>query len=124
MGICKSGLPNLGLENAIREFAKQYMDKVIQMSACTAAVFPLLIQISWVDPSKLISVNGCRNNCCDIILSKGGANPKISIVADDIIKREMGKCQSTSSFVFPDLTEEEAKKFALALVKAVNELRA
>ena len=111
------------LENAISEFARDYMDKVIQMSACTAAVSPLLIQMSGVDPSKLISVNGCRNKCCDMILAKSGANPKVSIVADDVIERELGKCQSTSSFVFPELTEEDAKEFAHALGKAVDELR-
>ncbi len=111
------------LENAIREFAKSYMDKVIQMSACTAAVSPLLLQMSGVDSSKLVSVNGCRNKCCDAILAQSGANPKLSIVADDVIPREMGKCQSTCSFVFPDLTEEEAKNLAQALGKAVDDLR-
>ncbi len=119
-----NGERGLLLENAIREFAKDYLDKVIQMSACTAAVSPLLIQMSGVNSSKLISVNGCRNRCCDTILAKSGANPKVSIVADDIIERELGKCQSTCSFVFPELTEEEAKQFARALGKAVDELRA
>ena len=111
------------MENVIREFAKKYMDKVIQMSSCTVAVTPLLISASGVDSNNLVSVNGCRNKCCDLILKNANISSKISVVMDDSVKRELGKCQSTSTFVFPEMTDQEAIDFATAIGKAVDDLR-
>ncbi len=100
------------LEKAITHFAKKYFDKIIQVSACTVAVSPIIMEMSGVNTRSMISVNGCRNKCSDLILKKGGMEPRVSVVVDDVIDREIGKCQSSSSFVFPNLSEEEALKFA------------
>ncbi len=110
------------LEKAIEEFARKYFDKTIQISASTVAVSPLIMEMSGIDPRIMISVNGCRNKCSDLILEKGGIIPRISIVMDDSIDREIETCQSGSSFVFPNLTEDEAARFAAALGKAVDDL--
>jgi len=109
------------LEKAITLFAKKYFDKIIQVSACTVAVSPIIMEMSGVNTRSMIAVNGCRNKCSDVILEKGGMKPRISVVLDDAIEREVSRCQSTSSFVFPDLNEEEAHRFAEALGKAVDE---
>jgi uncharacterized metal-binding protein len=108
------------LERAVEEFAKKNFDRIIQVSACTVAASPLLVQMSGGDPKHLVSVNGCRTRCADLILRKAGMEPTVSVVLDDAVDRELGRCESCTKFVFPDITEEEWKRFAQMMGEAVE----
>ena len=108
------------IEKAVEQFAKQYFDRILQFSACTVAVSPILIQMSGGDPQHMVAVNGCRNKCADLILNKAGMSPKVSIVLDDAVQRDLAKCESCARFDFPDIKEEEWKKFAEMMGQAVE----
>jgi uncharacterized metal-binding protein len=108
------------IEKAVEIFAKKYFDRILQFSACTVAASPILVQMSGGDPNHLVAVNGCRNRCADLILKKAEMVPKVSIVLDDAADRELGKCESCTKFVFPDIREEEWTKFARMMGEAVE----
>lgn len=112
---------SLIIEKAVEQFAKKYFDRILQFSACTVAASPLLMTMSGGDPKHMVAVSGCRNRCSDAILKKSGMEPRISVVLDDVVDRPLGKCESCTKFVFPDVTEEEATKLAEAMGKAVEE---
>jgi uncharacterized metal-binding protein len=109
------------LERAVEEFAKKYFDRILQFSACTVAVSPILIEMSGGDPQHMVAVNGCRNKCADLILMKAGMTPKVSVVLDDAVQRELAKCESCTRFDFPDIREEEWKKLAELMGRAVED---
>jgi uncharacterized metal-binding protein len=108
------------LEKAVEEFAKKNFDRILQFSACTVAVSPILIQMSGGDPQHMVAVSGCRNKCADLILKKAGMEPKVSVVLDDAVERELAKCESCVRFDFPDIKEEEWRKMADLMTKAVD----
>lgn len=108
------------IEKAVENFAKKYFDRILQFSACTVAASPILVQMSGGDPNHLVAVNGCRNRCSDLILKKAGMAPKVSIALDDATDRELGRCESCTKFVFPDIREEEWTKFAQMMGEAVE----
>jgi uncharacterized metal-binding protein len=108
------------LERAVEEFAKKYFDRVIQFSACTVAVSPIIVQMSGGEPAHMVAVNGCKNRCAELILKKAGMSPKASIVLDEAVDRPLGKCENCTRFEFPDITEEEWKRFAELMGKAVE----
>jgi uncharacterized metal-binding protein len=109
------------LERAVELFAKKYFDRIMQFSACTVAPSPVVLQMSGADSRHTIAVNGCRNRCADLILTRSGFEPRCSVVMDDVITRPLGKCESCTKFVFPDVTEEEAAALAEAMGAAVEE---
>lgn len=112
---------SLIMERAVELYSKKYFDCIIQFSACTVAPSPLILQMSGVDAKHTVSVNACRNRCADIILKRAGVEPRVSVVMDDVIDRPLEKCESCTAFVFPNVTEEEAEKMAVALGQAVEE---
>ena len=105
------------LEKVAESFAKNNMDKVIQFSVCTVGLSPIMIEMGGVDMDTLVTVNGCRNRCCDRMMDKNGLKIGRSVTIDDQIERQMRPCQFTSSFDFPEPTEEEVR----AVVKAMEE---
>jgi hypothetical protein len=46
--------------------------------------------------------------------------PTVSVVLDDAVDRELGRCEGCSKFVFPDITEKEWKRFAQMMDEAVE----
>jgi uncharacterized metal-binding protein len=116
-----NGERSLIIEKAVEQFAPKYFDRILQFSACTVAASPILVQMSGGDPNHLVAVNGCRNRCADLILKKAEMSPKVSIVLDDAVDRELQKCEACTKFVFPDIKEEEWTKFAEMMGKAVEE---
>jgi uncharacterized metal-binding protein len=109
------------MERAVELYSKKYYDRVIQFSACTVAPSPMILEMSGVTGQHTVAVNGCRNRCADLILNRGGVEPRVSVVMDDLIDRPLGKCESCTRFIFPDVTEEEAMKMAKAMGQAVEE---
>lgn len=109
------------MERAVELYSKKYFDRIIQFSACTVAPSPLILDMSGVEAKHTVSVNACRNRCADIILKRAGVEPRVSVVMDDVIDRPLEKCESCTAFVFPNVTEEEAEKMAVALGQAVEE---
>ncbi len=108
------------LERAIERFAKRYLDRILQFSACTVAVSPIIIRMSGGDPEHLVAVSGCRNRCTERILEKNGMVPKETVVLDDVVARPVGRCESCTRFTFPDITEEEVQRLAEAMGRAVE----
>ncbi|MGD1061429.1 MAG: putative zinc-binding protein [Methanomassiliicoccales archaeon] len=88
------------LEKLVEEFSKKNQSKIIQFSACSIAVSPLMLSMSGVDPNKLVTINGCRNRCADRILESNGMKSEHSCVLDDVAQREIGPCKATCSFAF------------------------
>ena len=109
------------MERAVELYSKKYFDRVIQFSACTVAPSPVILSMSGVEGKHLVSVNGCRSRCADLILNKNGVEPRMSVVMDDVIDRPLGKCESCTAFVFSDFREEEATRMAEAIGQAVEE---
>ncbi len=116
-----NGERSIILERSIEEFAKKYSDRIIQFSACTVAVSPIIIEMSGGEQEHTVAVNGCRNRCSDLILKKAGIVPKRSVLLDDAVHRELGTCEGCTKFVFPEIKEEEWKEFASILGRAVEE---
>ncbi len=115
-----NGERSLIIEKAVEQFAPKYFDRILQFSACTVAASPILVQMSGGDPNHLVAVNGCRNHCADLILKKAGMSPKVSIVLDDAVDRELPKCEACTKFVFPNIKEEEWTRFAEMMAEAVE----
>ena len=109
------------MERAVELYFKRYGDRVIQISACTVAPSPLILEMSGVKGEHSVAVNGCRNRCADLIMNRSGVDPRVSVVMDDVVERELGKCKSCTQFIFPDITEEEAAKMAEAIGQAIEE---
>ncbi|NLI73210.1 MAG: hypothetical protein GX369_00340 [Euryarchaeota archaeon] len=109
------------MERAVELYSGKWLDQVIQFSACTVAASPLILGMSGVRMDRVISVNGCRNCCTDIILKRSDITPYRSVIIDDIIDRPISKCESCTSFIFPDITEEESIGVAVAIERAINE---
>ncbi|HUT27057.1 MAG TPA: hypothetical protein VMW85_03280 [Methanomassiliicoccales archaeon] len=105
------------LEKVTEAFAKDNMSKVIQFSVCTVGLSPIMLEMGGVDMSSLVTVNGCRNRCCDRMMEKNGLGIGSSITIDDHVARGLSPCQFTTSFDFPEPSEEEVK----AVVKAMEE---
>ena len=62
-----NGERSIILERSIEEFAKKYSDRIIQFSACTVAVSPIIIEMSGGEQEHTVAVNGCRNRCSDLM---------------------------------------------------------
>jgi uncharacterized metal-binding protein len=106
------------IEMAIAEFAPRNASRIVQFSACTVGLSPIMLQMSGVEMDKLVSVNGCRMRCCDRIMEKAGLKPEKSIVIDDVVSRNLAPCETASSMA-SGATKEEAKAFAVAMEKAL-----
>jgi hypothetical protein len=118
-----NGERSVVMMKAIEEFAKKYFDHIIQMSACTVAASPILIQMGGGDPKHLVAMNGCRTRCDDLIIRRTGMEPTVSVVLDEAIGRDLERCETCSKFVFPDILEEEWKGFAQMLGEVVEKAR-
>lgn len=105
------------LEKVAESFAKDNMSKVIQFSVCTVGLSPIMLEMGGVDMNSLVTVNGCRNRCCDRLMEKNGLNIGRSVTVDDHLERKLRPCEFTSSFDFQEPTEDEVK----AVVKAMEE---
>lgn len=105
------------LEKVAEAFAKDNMSKVIQFSVCTVGLSPIMLEMGGVDMDSLVTVNGCRNRCCDRLMEKNGLKIGRSVTVDDYLGRKLLPCEFTSSFDFQEPSEEEVK----AVVKAMEE---
>lgn len=108
------------LEKVAESFAKDNMSKVIQFSVCTVVLSPIMLEMGGVDMDSLVTVNGCRNKCCDRLMDKNGLKIGASVTLDDHVERKMGPCEFTSSFDFQEPTEEEVKAMVKAMEKAIS----
>ncbi|MEM0449303.1 MAG: putative zinc-binding protein [Methanomassiliicoccales archaeon] len=115
-----NGERGLILEKAVEIFAKKNSSRVIQFSACSLGVSPLMLSMSGADTKKLITVNGCRNRCADRILEGIGLKAEKSVVLDDVLQREVGACKATCLFDFPLVSDEEAQRFAALMASALD----
>jgi uncharacterized metal-binding protein len=106
------------MEMAITEFAPRNVSKIVQFSACTVGLSPIMLQMSGVDMDKLISVNGCKLRCCDRIMEKAGLKPDKSVCIDDVTTRELAPCKTIADLA-SSVTPEEAHAFAQAMEKAL-----
>jgi uncharacterized metal-binding protein len=101
-------------------FAKHNMSKVIQFSACTVGLSPIMLEMGGVDMNTLVTINGCRNRCCDRLMEKNGLRVGTSLTMDDHIERKMGPCEYTSKFDFPEPTESDVKAMVKAMENAIS----
>lgn len=108
------------MEKVAESFAKNNMDKVIQFSVCTVGLSPIMIEMGGVDMGTLVTVNGCRNRCCDRMMDKNGLKIGRSVVVDDHVGRQLEPCQFTTSFDHPEPTEEEVKAVVKAMEDAIR----
>jgi uncharacterized metal-binding protein len=108
------------LEKAVEAFSKKNQSRIIQFSACSIGVSPLMLSMSGADTTKMVAVNGCRNKCAERILSNLGITAEKSVVLDDVLQREVGACKFTCSFDFPNINEEEVKRFAALMSSALD----
>jgi len=115
-----NGERSLIIEKAVEKFARENFERIIQISACTVAASPILVRMSGGDPEHLVAVSGCRNRCSELILKRAGMVPKVSVVLDDAVERELGKCESCAKFMFPDIKEEEWISFAKMMTDAID----
>ncbi len=106
------------MEMAITEFAPRNVSKIVQFSACTVGLSPIMLQMSGVEMNTLISINGCRMRCCDRIMEKAGLKPEKSIVIDDVVPRELAPCKTVAE-PSSSATKEEASAFAKAMERAL-----
>lgn len=107
------------LEKLVEEFSKKNQSKIVQFSACSIAVSPLMLTMSGVDDGRLVTINGCRNRCADRILENNGMKSEHSCVLDDVAQREIGPCKATCSFAFASPPEDEIKRFLEVCSKAL-----
>jgi uncharacterized metal-binding protein len=105
------------LEKVTEAFSKNNMDKVIQFSVCTVGLSPIMLEMGGVDMDTLVTVNGCRNRCCDRLMDKNGLKIGRSVTVDDHVQRQLRPCQFTSEFDFQEPTDDEVT----AVVKAMEE---
>jgi uncharacterized metal-binding protein len=108
------------MERAVEAFSKKNQSRIIQFSACSIGVSPLMLSMSGADTSKMVAVNGCRNRCAERILGNMGIKAERSVVLDDVLQREVGACRFTCSFDFPNINEEEVKRFAALMSSALD----
>lgn len=108
------------LEKVTEAFGKDNMSKVIQFSVCTVGLSPIMLEMSGVDMDTLVTVNGCRNRCCDRLIEKNGLSIGVSITLDDHVPRKLSACEYTSHFDCPEPTEEEVKAVVKAMEKAIS----
>jgi uncharacterized metal-binding protein len=108
------------MERAVEAFSKKNQSRIIQFSACSIGVSPLMLSMSGADTSKMVTVNGCRNRCAERILGNMGIKAERSVVLDDVLQREVGACRFTCSFDFPNINEEEVKRFASLMSSALD----
>jgi uncharacterized metal-binding protein len=108
------------MEKAVEAFSKKSQSRIMQFSACSIGVSPLMLSMSGVDASKMVAINGCRNKCAERILEKMGIRAERSVVLDDVLEREVGACRSTCSFDFPGINEEEVKRFVALMTSALD----
>jgi uncharacterized metal-binding protein len=108
------------LEKAVEIFAKKNSSRIIQFSACSLGVSPLMLSMSGAETGRMVTVNGCRNRCADRILEGMGIKPERSVLLDDALQREVGVCKPTCSFDFPQVSEDEAKRMAALMSAALD----
>ena len=110
------------MEKAMGKFSAWNLvaGKSLQFSVCTVGVAPIMMSMSGVDMDKLIAVNGCRNKCCDRLMEKNGMKIETSVVLDDCIDAKLGPCEYTSTFDFPEATDEDVDRFVEAIKKAIG----
>jgi uncharacterized metal-binding protein len=108
------------LEKAVEAFSKKNQTRIIQFSACSIGVSPLMLSMSGADTTKMVAINGCRNRCAERILGNLGITAEKSVVLDDVLQREVGACKFTCSFDFPNINEEEVKRFAALMSSALD----
>ncbi len=108
------------LERAVDAFSKKNQSRIIQFSACSLGVSPLMLSMSGADISKIVAVNGCRNRCAERILANMGVTVEKSVVLDDALRRDVGACKFTCSFDFPDINEDEVKRFVTLMTSALD----
>jgi len=115
-----NGERGLVLERVCENFSKENMSKVIQFSVCTVGLSPIMLEMGGVEMDSLVTVNGCRNRCCDRLMEKNGLRIGRSLTMDDHIERRLGPCEFTSKFDFVEPTEEEVKTMVRAMEKAIE----
>jgi uncharacterized metal-binding protein len=108
------------LEKAVEAFSKKNQSRIIQFSACSIGVSPLMLSMSGADTTKMVAVNGCRNRCAERILANLGITAEKSVILDDVLQREVGACKFTCSFDFPNINEEEVGRFAALMSSALD----
>jgi len=108
------------LEKVTEMFAKTNMDKVIQFSVCTVGLSPIMLEMGGVDMGSLVTVNGCRNRCCDRLMEKNGLKIGSSITVDDHVERSLRPCQFTSDFDFREPGEDEVRAVVMAMEDAIR----
>jgi len=105
------------LEKVTEAFAKDNMGKVIQFSVCTVGLSPIMLEMGGVDMDTLVTVNGCRNRCCDLLMNQNDLKIGKSVTVDDHVQRQLRPCQFTSEFDFQEPEDDEVD----AMVKAMEE---
>lgn len=115
-----NGERGLILERVTEAFSKNNRSKVIQFSVCTVGLSPIMLEMGGVEMDTVVTVNGCRNQCCDRLMEKNGLKICASVTMDDHIGRKMGPCEYTAKFEFPEPTEDEVKTMVKAMEKAIS----
>jgi len=108
------------LEKVVEKFARENQAKSLQFGAGGIAVSSLMLSMSSVDMTNVVTVNGCRNKCADRIIEKAGAKIGASCVLDDALQREVGACKTSCSYDFPDINEDEVKRFVAIMLKGLE----
>lgn len=110
------------MEKAMDKFSKWNLatGKSLQFSVCTLGLSPIMMSMSGVDMDKLITVNACRNKCCDRIMERNDLKIDISVVLDDCVEKKLGACEYTTLFDFPEASEEDVDRFVEAIKKAIG----
>jgi len=108
------------LEKAVEAFSKKNQSRIIQFSACSIGVSPLMLSMSGVDTSKMVAVNGCRNRCAERILGNMSIKAERSVVLDDALQREVGACKFTCSFDFPGINDDEVMRFVSLMTATLD----
>ncbi len=108
------------LEKAVEAFSQKNQSRIIQLSACSIGVSPLMLSMSGADTSKMVAVNGCRNKSAVRILGNMGIKAERSVVLDDALQREVGACKFTCSYDFAGINEDEVKRFVALMTSALD----
>ena len=108
------------LERVIEAFSKDNMSKVIQFSVCTVGLSPIMLEMGGVDMGSLVTVNGCRNRCCDRLMEGNGLKVGASVTVDDRIERRLAPCEPTLKFNFQEPTEAEVRAMVRAMEDAIR----
>jgi uncharacterized metal-binding protein len=110
------------MEKAMDKFSKWNLasGKSLQFSVCTVGLSPIMMSMSGVEMDKLISVNGCRNKCCDRIMERNDMKIGDSVVIDDCTEKKLEPCEFTAVFDFPQASDEDVDRFVEAIKKAIG----